>query len=123
DQARHAAASAKSATTATATAPGMAVPRATTGTAGAVASPSFAGIAPADADAIAMAHTAFPAELPAAPAGDVAAVDFNIQHRTISIAPGIRYEAWTFGPTVPGPVIHVRQGQLVKVTLHNTSPM
>src|SRR5581483_8712625 len=91
--------------------------------AGAVATPSYAGVAPANADAIAMAHEAFPAALPAAPAGDVAVVHLNIQHRTVSIAPGIQYEAWKFGPSVPGPVIHVREGQLVKVTLHNTSPM
>jgi nitrite reductase (NO-forming) len=41
----------------------------------------------------------------------------------VSIAPGIRYAAWTFGGSVPGPVIHVRQGQTVRVTLRNDSPM
>ncbi|HZO34336.1 MAG TPA: multicopper oxidase domain-containing protein, partial [Gaiellaceae bacterium] len=92
-------------------------------TAGSVANPSYAGVAPANAGAIAMAHPAVSAELPAAPAGDVAAVRLDVAHRTVSIAPGIRYEAWTFGSTVPGPVIHVRQGQLVKVTLRNTSDM
>ncbi len=94
----------------------------TTAAAG-VATPSFAGIAPADADAIAARHAAFPASLPAAPAGPVADVRLSIDHRTISIAPGIRYQAWTFGDTAPGPVIHVRQGQLVRVTLTNDSPM
>ena len=92
-------------------------------TAGSVATPSYAGVAPQNADAIAMAHPAVSAELPAAPAGDVAAVRLDVAHRTVSIAPGIRYEAWTFGSTVPGPVIHVRQGQVVKVTLRNTSDM
>jgi nitrite reductase (NO-forming) len=101
--------------------PGMATP--TAGAAGATASPSYAGIAPANADALAMAHKAVPAALPAAPAGDVAVVNLGITHGTVSIAPGIKYDAWTFGNTVPGPAIHVRQGQLVKVTLHNTSPM
>lgn len=90
---------------------------------GAVATPSFAGAAPADADAIAMKHAAFPAELPAAPAGGVASVTLDVGHRAISIAPGIGYEAWTFGGSVPGPVIHVRQGQLVKVTVVNKAPM
>jgi nitrite reductase (NO-forming) len=84
---------------------------------------SFAGIAPANADVLAQRHAAFPAELPAAPAGPVAAVHLGISHGVVSIAPGIRYEAWTFGGSVPGPVIHVREGQLVKVTLKNTSPM
>ncbi len=44
-------------------------------------------------------------------------------HRTIEIAPGVKYEGWTFGNTVPGPVIRVREGDLVKVTLVNESPM
>ncbi len=59
---------------------------------------------------------------PAAP-GAVANVRLDIRHATLSIAPGIRYDAWTFGGTAPGPVIHVRQGQTVNVTLHNSSPM
>jgi nitrite reductase (NO-forming) len=87
------------------------------------ATPSFAGAAPANADALAMAHAAAPAVLPPAPAGDVANVRIGISHDTLSIAPGVKYDAWTFNGTVPGPVVHVRQGQLVRVTLHNTSPM
>jgi len=101
--------------------PGTAAAPAVAG--GQVASPSFAGIAPANADALAMAHAATPAALPAAPTGDLAAVTLAINDSTISIAPGIRYRAWTFGGTVPGPVIHVRQGQLVRVTLVNRASM
>jgi nitrite reductase (NO-forming) len=44
-------------------------------------------------------------------------------HRTIEIAAGVKYEGWTFGNTVPGPVIRVREGDLVRVTLVNESPM
>src|SRR5688500_19648844 len=33
-----------------------------------------------------------------------------ITHDTIEIASGVKYEGWTFGGTVPGPVIRVRQG-------------
>jgi len=123
DDARHAAATVHrlSATGSSASMPGMT--QTASATVGAVATPSYAGIAPANADALAMRHAAYPAVLPPAPAGDVAAVKLDIQHRAVSIAPGIKYEAWTFGSTVPGPVVHVRQGQLVKVTLHNSSPM
>jgi nitrite reductase (NO-forming) len=110
---------AQSATTATSM-PGMDM---STAVAGGRATPSYAGVAPANADAIALRHAAVPAELAPAPAGPVAAVHLGISHGVVSIAPGIRYDAWTFGGTVPGPVIHVRQGQLVKVTLRNTSPM
>jgi nitrite reductase (NO-forming) len=123
DAARHAAA--KTSTAAAqpmADMPGMAA-TSTAGAQGAYATPSFAGIAPANADAIATAHQAFPATLPAAPAGAVANVDLSMQHTTVSIAPGIKYDAWTFGSSAPGPVIHVRQGQTVNVTLHNDGPM
>ena len=98
--------------------PGMSMP-----VAAGRATPSFANAAPANADALAMEHTAFPAVLPPAPAGAVANVNIGISHDTLSIAPGIKYDAWTFNGSVPGPVVHVRQGQMVHVTLHNTSPM
>jgi nitrite reductase (NO-forming) len=91
--------------------------------AGSSPTPSFAGIAPANAEALAMAHRPAPSALPAAPAGPVARVHLSIRHRTLSIAPGIRYHAWTFGTTAPGPIIHVRQGQRVVVTLTNDAPM
>lgn len=70
-----------------------------------------------------MRNAAFPAALDPAPAGAVAHVTLGIRHTTVSIAPGIRYDAWTFGDTAPGPVIHVRQGQKVVVTLRNDAPM
>jgi nitrite reductase (NO-forming) len=94
-----------------------------TASGGTYATASFAGIAPANADALAMAHAAARAALPAATAGPVVHVNLGIEHRVISIAPGIRYDAWTFGNTVPGPAIHVRQGQRVVVTLVNKAPM
>jgi len=114
--------------TSAASMPGMATSGAAAAAAGAAAAgtratPSFAGVAPANADALAAARKAYPAELPAAPAGPVAVVNLSIQHRAVSIAPGIHYDAWTFGPTAPGPVIHVREGQTVKVVLRNDAPM
>ena len=68
---------------------------------GAVATPSFAGTAPANADALAAAHRPLPAELPAVAPGPVANVQLELTHRVISIAPGIRYEAWTFDGGAP----------------------
>ncbi len=41
----------------------------------------------------------------------------------ITIAPGVAYHAWTFNGTVPGPVLRVRQGQLVHFTLVNNGTM
>ena len=119
-EAEVAAAKANVATPGAGSVPGMA---GTNAQGGSYATPSFAGIAPANADALAMKHAAYPAELPAAPAGPVAHVRLTIQHRVVSIAPGIRYDAWTFGDSAPGPVIHVREGQRVDVTLVNDAPM
>lgn len=46
-----------------------------------------------------------------------------ITHDTIEIADGVRYEGWTFGGTVPGPVLRVREGDLVRIKVVNRSPM
>ena len=46
-----------------------------------------------------------------------------ITHDTIEIAKGVRYEGWTFGGTVPGPTIRVREGDLVRIKVVNKSPM
>jgi nitrite reductase (NO-forming) len=80
---------------------------------------SYSGAAPANADALAAAHKAFPATLPAAPAGPVADVNLVLKDVTIQVAPGVKYSAWAWAGGAPGPVIHVRQGQLVKITLTN----
>lgn len=51
--------------------------------------------------------------------------DFTIPitHGPIQIADGKTYEGWMFGGTVPGPVLHVRQGDLVRIHVVNRSPM
>jgi manganese oxidase len=38
------------------------------------------------------------------------------------VAPGVRYEAWTYNGTVPGPEIRMKQGETVKVRLKNELP-
>lgn len=60
-----------------------------------------------------------------APASDAPVKEFRIPitHETIEIADGVSYEGWTFGGTVPGPVMRVREGDLVRITLVNESPM
>jgi nitrite reductase (NO-forming) len=124
DDARKASASAAGAAPAAASTMDMdhSAPAAAAGQ-GSVASPSFAGLAPANADKLAAAHKPFAAELPAVQPGPVVHVNLSISHETMQIAPGIKYQAWTFGNGAPGPVIHVRQGQLVKVTMRNTGQM
>ncbi len=62
---------------------------------------------------------AFDARL--APAGGAHLKEFRIPitHDTVEIAPGVRYAGWTFGGTVPGPAIRVRQGDRVRIVLVN----
>jgi nitrite reductase (NO-forming) len=84
---------------------------------------SYAGMAPANAAALAKAHSAFPAELPPLTAGPMVQVQLTLVDRTVQVAPGIKYSAWGFAGGVPGPVIHVRQGQMVHVTLTNKGMM
>jgi nitrite reductase (NO-forming) len=81
---------------------------------------SYAGASPANADALAAAHKAYPAALPAVPSGAVADVNLVLKDITVEIAPGVKYAAWAWAGGAPGPVIHVRQGQLVKITLTNS---
>lgn len=68
-------------------------------------------------------HPAFDATV--APASDARVKEFRIPvtHETIEIADGVAYEGWTFGGTVPGPTIRAREGDLVRITLVNESPM
>ncbi|HJP85723.1 MAG TPA: multicopper oxidase domain-containing protein [Gemmatimonadaceae bacterium] len=60
-----------------------------------------------------------------APVVDAPVKEFRIpiKDATLEIAKGVTYQGWTFGGTVPGPVIHVRVGDLVRVTVINNSPM
>jgi nitrite reductase (NO-forming) len=55
------------------------------------------------------------------PVSDAAVKEFRIPmtHDTIEISAGVRYVGWTFGGTVPGPVIRVREGDLVRINLVN----
>jgi nitrite reductase (NO-forming) len=46
-------------------------------------------------------------------------VRVDIVASEIEIAPGVRYMAWTFGGSVPGPVLHVREGDRVVFTMKN----
>jgi nitrite reductase (NO-forming) len=81
---------------------------------------SFAGVVPDNADALAKAHHATDATLPRVPAGDVARVHMTLKNMAVEIAPGVRYNTWAFdGHGAPGPVVHVRQGQTVRMTLTN----
>jgi len=64
-----------------------------------------------------------PSVLPPLPDGDTVKVNLILIDKTIAIAPGIKYQTWTFNGTVPGPVLHAKVGQTIDVTLTNKSGM
>lgn len=39
----------------------------------------------------------------------------------VEVAPGVSFNAWTYGGTVPGPTLHVREGDRVVFTMKNRS--
>ena len=55
--------------------------------------------------------------------GDSVNVDLVTTDEKVAIASGVDYQAWTYGGTVPGPIIHVRQGQTLNVTYTNHGTM
>ena len=81
---------------------------------------SFAGTTAENAEELAMAHKATDATLAPIPAGDLVKVQMTLKDMVIEIAPGVKYSTWSFdGHGAPGPVVHVREGQTVEMTLTN----
>ncbi|HEY7899433.1 MAG TPA: multicopper oxidase domain-containing protein [Gemmatimonadaceae bacterium] len=65
----------------------------------------------------------YDATLPEASDAGIKEFRIPIKNATIEIADGVKYQGWTFGGTVPGPVIHVRQGDHVRVNVVNEADM
>ncbi|HEU0246275.1 MAG TPA: multicopper oxidase domain-containing protein, partial [Gaiellaceae bacterium] len=89
---------------------------------GAVSLPlqSFAGKTGENAEQLALAHPATRAALPPVPAGELVKVHMTLKDMVVEIAPGVRYNTWAFdGHGAPGPIVHVREGQMVEMTLTN----
>jgi nitrite reductase (NO-forming) len=81
---------------------------------------SFAGVVPENAAELAAVHKPVDATLPALTGGDLVKVQMTLKDMTVEIAPGVEYNTWAFdGHGAPGPVVHVRQGQTVEMTLTN----
>lgn len=48
-------------------------------------------------------------------------VRIDVTHNEIEVTDGVKFAAWTFGGTLPGPVLHVRQGDKVNFIMTNRS--
>ena len=81
---------------------------------------SFAGVVPENAQELAAAHKPYDAALPPVPAGDLVKVQMTLKDMTVDVAPGVKYNTWSFdGHGAPGPIINVREGQTVEIKLTN----
>ncbi len=79
-----------------------------------------------DAPAAALAdigHQLYDASTQPVSADKIKQLNLDVQDTNIEIAPGVPYQAWTFNGTVPGPILRVRQGDEVHVTLTNKTQM
>src|SRR5579885_1374524 len=68
-------------------------------------------------------HPTYNALAPVASQGSTVNLTLTVKEVLVSIAPDVAYHAWTFNGTVPGPVLRVRQGQIVHFTLINEGTM
>jgi nitrite reductase (NO-forming) len=79
--------------------------------------------ASASADPNAAPYELRDATAPKVMAGKVHDIDMPIIEKDITVATGFVVHAWTFGGTVPGPVIRVHLGDTVRVHLTNQGTM
>jgi len=69
------------------------------------------------------AHKTYNPQIPLVLQGNTVNISLTITEQLVAIADGVAYHAWTFDGTVPGPILHVRQGQLVHTTIINHGNM
>ena len=51
----------------------------------------------------------------------VKTIRIDVVDRVIEIAPGVNFNAWTFGGHVPGPIVHARVGDRIRFSMTNRS--
>lgn len=64
---------------------------------------------------------AYAPEVPKLQNGDTVDVKFDAKHRVYTVTPEVNYAAWTFGDSIPGPIIKVRVGQTIRFSMTDRS--
>lgn len=49
-------------------------------------------------------------------------VELDVVEQHLEVAAGVRFHAWTYGGTVPGPIIRATEGDLLSVHVRNLTP-
>ena len=57
--------------------------------------------------------------LPPRPASGTVRLEMTVKEVPVHLTKDVVVPAWTFDGTVPGPIVHIRQGDTVEFTLHN----
>jgi nitrite reductase (NO-forming) len=70
-------------------------------------------------DPNAPAYTLFPAAAPPLLGGETHDIDLVIEEKLMTVGAGFVQAVWTFGDTVPGPVIRVKVGDTIRIHLVN----
>jgi manganese oxidase len=61
--------------------------------------------------------------LPAAAQAELRKFEMSIAEVELEVAPGFKNKVWAFNGQVPGPLLHVTEGDEVEVVVHNKSAM
>lgn len=56
---------------------------------------------------------------PPEPGGTPGLIEIDVVEQHLEIGAGVHFEAWTFGGTVPGPIIRATEGEIFRVRLRN----
>ncbi len=64
---------------------------------------------------------AYAPQVPKIQDGDTVEVKFDVTHKIFNITNATPFTAWTFGDSIPGPVLRIRVGQTVKFSMTDRS--
>lgn len=59
---------------------------------------------------------------PATARAEEKAFNLTVEEKRVDVGGGMKYDAWTFGGTIPGPQLRIREGDEVNVSLLNNTP-
>jgi nitrite reductase (NO-forming) len=60
-------------------------------------------------------------QVPKVSEGDTVDVKFDSKHKIYQVARDVPYAAWTFGDSIPGPIIRVKVGQTIRFSMTDRS--
>lgn len=64
---------------------------------------------------------AYAPQVPQVQDGDTVEIKIDVKHRLYHVADGVRFTAWVYGDSIPGPVVALRVGQTVKFSMTDRS--